>query len=119
MDEPRFLRPGDDTRPDAGLLCRRLEELSAVFRFAHCAGCDGDDPIDAVRFGQAAEFRQYLERSVHSLGGKRTAVQTARAEADHLLLAVDDFERQIRAHAHHDHVQRVGPDVDGGNAHEL
>ena len=32
-------------------------------------------------------------------------------------LAVDDFERQIRPHPHDDHVQRVGADVDGSNAH--
>ena len=42
---------------------------------------------------------------------------TAGAEAHHLLLAIDDLEREIGPHAHHDHVERVGADVDGGDPH--
>ena len=94
-----------------------LQELAAVFGFARRAGRDRDNLVDAVRFGQTPEFRQHLERRVHRLGRERAAVEAAGAQADHLLLAVDDFEREIRAHLDHDHVERVGADVDGGNAH--
>ena len=45
------------------------------------------------------------------------AVQPARAEPDHVLFPVNDFERQVRPDLDHDHVDRVGADVDGGYAH--
>ena len=118
MDEPGFLGPRDDTRADSRLLRDGVKELAAVFGFAHRARRDGDDLVDAVRFGQTPELRQDLERGVHRLGRERAPVETACAQADHLLLAVDDLERQIRPHVHDDHVQRVGPDIDGGYSHD-
>ena len=54
---------------------------------------------------------------MHRLGRERAPVETAGAQAHHLLLAIDDLERQIRPHADDDHVQRVGADVDRGYAH--
>ena len=52
-------------------------------------------------------------------GGRRqaAAVQAAGAEPDHVLFAIDDFEGQVGPDLHHDHVDRVGADVDGGDAH--
>ena len=64
-----------------------------------------------------AELRQHLQRRVHRLGRERAAVESAGAEADHLLLAIDDLEREIGADPHDDHVQRIGADVDGGDSH--
>ena len=78
---------------------------------------DGDDLVDLVRLGQTPELGQHLQRGVHRLGRERPAVEAAGAEADHFLLAVDDLEGQIGPHPHDDHVQRVGADVDGGDAH--
>ena len=94
-----------------------LQELAAVLGLARRAGGDGDDLVDPVRFGQTPEFRQHLERRVHRLRRERPAVEAAGAEPDHLLFAVDDLERQVRADLHHDHVDGVGADVDGGYAH--
>ena len=116
MDEPRFLGAGNHPRADAGLLRDGLQELAAVFRFAHGAGGDGHRLFDAVRFGQAPELRQHLERGVHRFRRELLAVEAAGAQADHLFLPVDHLERQIGAHAHDDHVHRVGPDVDGGQS---
>ena len=70
-----------------------------------------------MRFGQTPEFREHLESRVHSLRRERAAVQTAGAEADHFLLAVDDLEREIGPYLHHYHVDRVGADVDGCYSH--
>ena len=81
-----------------------LEELAAVFRFAHGAGGDGHGLVDAVRFGQTPELRQHLERRLHRFRRERPAVEAAGAEADHLFFAVDDLEGQIGAHLHDDHV---------------
>ena len=119
MDEPSLLGARNDPRADSRLLCDRVEKFAAVLGFANRAGRHGNDAIDAVGFSQAAKFRQDLERGVHDLGRERAPVQPAGAEAHHFLLAIDDFERQIRPHAHDDHVQRVGADVDGGDAHYL
>jgi len=73
-----------------------------------------DRLFDAVRFGQPPEFGQHLERRVHRFGCERPAVEPAGAQPDHFLFPIDDLERQIGPHAHDDHVDRIGSDVDGG-----
>ena len=70
-----------------------------------------------MRVGEAAELRHHLQRGVHGFRRQRAAVETARAKPDHFLFAVDDFKRQIGAHAHDDHVQGIGADVDGSESH--
>ncbi len=50
-------------------------------------------------------------------GRQAAAVEAAGAEPDHVFLAVDDLEGQIGAHLDHDHVDRVGSDVDGSDTH--
>ena len=52
-----------------------------------------------------------------AVGGEAPAVEPAGAEPDHLFLAVDDFEGQVRADLHDDHVDGVRADVDGGQTH--
>ena len=117
MNEARFFGAGDHARADAGLVGDRLEEFAAVLRFARGAGRDGDDFVHAVRIGEPAELRQHLQRGVHRFGRQGAAVEPARAEPDHFLFAVDDFERQVGTHLHDDHVQRIGADIDGGDTH--
>ena len=95
----------------------RLEELAAVFGLARRAGGDRDDLVDAVRFGQPPEFREHLERGVHRLRRERAAVEAAGAQPDHFLFAVDDLEGEVGPDLHHNHVEGVGADVDGGHAH--
>ncbi len=117
VDQTRFLDPRDHARTDAGPIDDRLEKRTAVLGFPRGAGGDGNDLVDPVRLGEAAELREHLQRRVHRLWGQRAAVESAGAQAHHLFLAVDDLEREVRTNAHDDHVQRVGPDVDGGKAH--
>ena len=119
MDEPRFFGPGDDAWTDAGLALDARQELAAVARFARRAGGGGENLVDAVRFGEPLELRERLQRRVHRFGRQCLAVETAGPESDHHLLAIDDLEREIRADPDDDHVDRVGPDVDGGNAHDV
>ena len=118
MNQPRFFGAGDDARTDAGLALDAREELAAVARFARRAGGGGEDLVDAVRFGEPLELRERLQRRVHRLGRQRLAVEAAGAEPDHDFLAIDDLEREVRSHPDDDHVDGVGADVDGGNAHE-
>ena len=66
VDEPRFFRPGDDARLDAGVLLDSREELAAVARFAHGARGGGENLIHAVRLGKAFELGQRLERRASS-----------------------------------------------------
>ena len=53
-----------------------------------------------------------------AVGREAAAVQAAGAQADHFLFPVNDFEGQVGPDLHHDHVDGVGADVDGGDAHE-
>ena len=112
VDEPRFFGAGDDLRLDAGLPLDRGEKFAAVFGFAHGAGRCGEDLFHLMRFGQPSEARKRLQGRGHGLGRQRLAVESAGAEADHFLLAVDDLEGQIGADADHDHVNRICTAVD-------
>ena len=117
MDEPGFLRPRDDARAYSDLLGDGLKELAAVFGLPGRARRDRNDLVDAMRFGQTPELRQHLEGRVHRLGRERLAVQPTGTQTDHFLFAVNDFEGQVRSHLHHDHVDGIRADVDGGEAH--
>jgi hypothetical protein len=117
VDEARFLGAGNHLDADAGLAVDLGDEIAAVLRLARGAGGGGDDLVDLVRVGDAAELRHGLERRGHGGGRQVAAVEAARPEADHVFFAVDDLERQIRADLHHDHVDRVGSDIDGGDSH--
>ena len=119
VDEATLLEPRDDARPDAGALGDRGQELAPVRRFADGAGRGRDDLVRAPRHRKLAEPAQGLERGGHGAGRQGAAVQAARAEADHFLLAIDRLERKVRANLHHDHVDGVGADVDGGQAHTV
>ena len=93
------------------------DEVAAIFRFARGAGGGGDDFINLVRLGEAPEFDQRLQRGGHRRGGEVFSVQAAGAEPDHIFFAVNDFEGQVRTDSHHNHVDGVGSDIDGGNTH--
>ena len=77
----------------------------------------GDDLVDLVRFGDAPELGERLQRGADRRRRQAAAVEAAGAQPDHVLFAVDDLERQVRPHLDHDHVDRVGSDVDGSDAH--
>ena len=94
-----------------------LQELAAVLGFAHGARRDRDNLVHRVRLGQPPELGQHLERGLHRLGRERAAVEAAGAEPDHFLLPIDHLEGEIGPHPDDDHVERVGADVDGGEAH--
>ena len=55
---------------------------------------------------------------MHCLRRERPSVEPASAETHHLLLPVDDLEGEVGAHCDHNHVERVGADVDGRDAHK-
>ena len=95
----------------------RGEEVAAVLGLAGGAGGGRDDLVDLVRVGEPAELGERLQAAGHRRRGQGPAVEAAGAQPDHLLLAVDDLERQIGADLRHDHVHGVGADVDRGEAH--
>ena len=55
--------------------------------------------------------------AVVAVGGQAPAVEAAGPQTDHFLFPVNDFEGQVGPHLHHDHVDRIGADVDRGDAH--
>ncbi len=117
VDMPGFFRPGNHVWTNARLIRDGLEELAAVLGFPRGTCRDGNDFVHRMRFGQTPEFRENLKRSMHRLRRQRLAVKTARAQPDHLFLAIDDLERQVGPDLHDDHVDGVGADVDGRNPH--
>src|SRR5262245_35987532 len=119
MNQPRLLGAGDHAWSNTGLPLDPRQELAAVARFPRRARRGGKNLVNAMRFGESLELRQRLQRRVHRLGGQRLAVEAASAEPHHHLLAIDDFERQVRTNPDDDHVDGVGADVDGGNAHDV
>ena len=119
VDEARFLRSGDDARTDAGVPLDFSEEFAAVFGLARGARGRRDDLVHAVRLGQPLELREGPQGGRHCLRCQGPPVESARSEAHHRLLAVDDLEGQIGPHLDHDHVDRIRSDVDGRDTHQL
>ena len=117
VDESGLLGTGDHFRTHPGAMLDRVEKFTPVFRLAHGAGRRGHDFIDPMSVSQPAESRQREQGVLHRRFGQRPAVESTGAEAHHLLFPIDDLERHVRAHLHHDHVDGVGADVDSGDAH--
>ena len=117
MDEPRFLGTGDDARTDAGLPLDAGEELAAVAasRVALVAAARiSSTPCDsASRLNFESACSAAVIASVVSALPSRPPAPSRTID----LLPVDDFERQVRSHPDDDHVNRVGADVDGRDAH--
>jgi hypothetical protein len=95
-----------------------MKKLAAIFGFAYRARGNRHDLVHTVGLGQAFELREHLERGMRSFGRERAAVKASGAQPDHFLFAVDDFKGKVRPDPHHDHVQGIGPDVDGSQAHD-
>ena len=117
VDQAGLLGARDHLDPHPSALPDRGQKLAAVVGLAHRAGGRGNDLVDIVRLGEPLEFRERLQRGRHGSLGERAPSETARTETHHLLLAVDDLEGEVGTHLHDDHVDRVGADVDGGDAH--
>ena len=117
MDEARLLGARDDPHPDAQVALHARDEIAAVGGLPHRAGRARHDLVHLVRFGQPPELRERLAGRLHGLVAQVAAVETARAKPDHVLLAVDDLKREVGPDVHDDHVDRVGPDVDGRDPH--
>ena len=112
MNEAGFLGSGDDLRLDASFALDSSQKFAAVFSLPHGARRRREYFFHLMRLGQPAKAPERLKSRRHCLGGERLAVESARAEADHLLFAVDYFEGQIGPDAHHDHVNRICTAVD-------
>jgi len=117
MNQPRFLDTGDHANPNARLTLDCRDEIAAVVGFARGGGGSRQDFVDLVRRGQPAEFGQRLEPGGHGCRCQAATVEAAGPQANHFLFPVNDFEREIGPHLDHDHVDRVGADVDGGYSH--
>ena len=117
MDEPRLFGARDDADLDAGPARDLGNEIAAVVGLADGRGRGRHDFVHFVGVGQPAELGQRLEGRRHGRRGQAPAVQAAGPQTDHFLFPVNDFEGQVGPHPHHDHVDRIGADVDGGDAH--
>ncbi len=117
VNEPGLLDARDDARPDPGALGDGRQELAAIAGFAHAAGGRRQDLVHLPRLGELLEAAQRLDGRFHRRGRQHAPAKAAGAEPDHLFLPVHDLEGQVRLYLGHDHVDRIGADVDGGKAH--
>lgn len=104
MDQPRLLRAGDHPHSDPRLPCDLADEVAAVFRFARRARGDRQHLVHSARFREPLELDERLQRRRHRRVREALAVEAARAQPDHFLLAVDHLERQVGTHLDDDHV---------------
>ena len=113
VDEAGLLPAGDDLDLDPGLAPGPVEEAVVVLRLADGGG--GHAPqLGAVGVGQATEATQHLDAPLHRRGREVLHVAGPLAQADLLLLPGDDLEAIVVDGPGHHQVERVGPDVDGG-----
>ncbi len=119
VNQPCFFHAGNDADADADVPQHRGDELGAVGCFADGARRRGDDLVHGVRLGETPELRERLHRDRDARLRQPASFETASAEPNHVLLAVDHLEGQIRADPTDDHVNRIGADVDGRDAHAL
>ena len=98
----------------AGLVPGPVDEHVAVLRLAHRRGGHrGDRRV--VHLGHLAEAIEGGDGTIDGVGAELPHVARARAEADHLLLAIEDLEAGpavAGGHASDHTVHGVGPDVD-------
>jgi hypothetical protein len=117
MNEPRLLGSRNDTRSDAGFVFAARQEFAAVAGLARGAGRGRENLINLVRVRDSLELRQRLQGSAHRFRRESSAVETTCPQPDHRFFAVDHLERQVRAHANDNHVNRVRADIDGCYPH--
>jgi hypothetical protein len=70
----------------------RLKKVATILGLAYSAGRGRHDFIDPVGVGEPAEPRQGQQAILHGRVGERPTVESPRAQAHHLLLAIDDLE---------------------------
>ena len=112
-DEAGLLVARDDLHVDARLHQGTGQELTRVARLAHGGGGHGEHRgVQAV-----GELTAPGERGDSTVDGVLLEVlhlALAGTQAHHLLEAGDDLESVVAGGSRHDHVDRVGADVDGG-----
>ena len=114
-DEPALLRFVDDLERNAGAATDAIEEHLGVARFAHRAGGDGADVLDAVLVDELAEAEHGGERRVHRLGANHAGGERVAAEQDAAAGFVDDPERLLGSDLGDDQSNRAGPHVEHGH----
>ena len=116
-DEPRLLEPRDDPHGDPGLTAQPAHQRRPVPRLAHRARRHGPQAVDPPRAREPSEVLHGTHRRIHRLGREPASGEGAPSEAHHLLHPLHHPHVPFRPHLGDHHVDRVGPDVDGGQAH--
>ena len=113
MNEAGLLDPGDDLDVHAGLLPGPPEEHAAVLRLPDGAGRHRRDR-GAMDVRDLPEARQGGDPPVDRILIEVLHVTAPRAEPHHLLLPLEDLQAPEAPHAGDHEMDRVRPDVDGG-----
>ena len=119
MNEVGLFGPGNHLRADSKIPMGGSQKIRAVLGLTDGARRGGDDLIDLMGPRKLGELRQGAARSAERAVGQGTTVEAAGAQPHHVLLAIDDLEREIGTHLGHDHVNGIGPDIDCREAHRF
>ncbi len=117
VDQPGLFRAGNQLDPDARFAGDIRDEVAAVVCLTGGACRRREDLVDLVRLGQALEPAERVQRRRPRRGGQAAPIEAAGSEPHHVFLAIHDLEREVRTDLDHDHVDGVGADVYGGDAH--
>jgi hypothetical protein len=117
VDEASLLLARDDARCDAGLALRPGEELAPVASLANGGGRGAQDAVHRVATRQLHVTPQGIHGAAHRDPAQSAVVERAATHLHHLALAVEHGEAVPTGRFRDHHVDGVGADVDGGDAH--
>ena len=106
----------DDAQRDAELVAHPLDELLAVGGLAHRGGGDGGDAADATALADHAHAGEPGHGALHGGGVEVPGGGDALGEARLVLHLVDDGEAGAGIVLGDEEADRVGADVEGGEA---
>ena len=116
-DQARLLQPADHLDAHAGFRLDAVDHLAAVLGAPDRAGGLGQHLGGAGGLGEQAEAANGGDGLVGRGRRDRPVAAHDVAEAQHLLLLHERVDVPVGVHVGHEEVERVRPEVDGGDAH--
>ena len=94
-----------------------MQELTAIGRLAHGRGGGADDLVGLLAARELDKAAQGQGSALHGVAAQAAVVERAAPHLHHIALTVDHLEALVAAGDGDDHVDGVGADVDGSDAH--
>jgi hypothetical protein len=119
MNEPAFLKPGNDLDIPAGFVVHPRQEGSRVARIAHRRGGHRADAIGPMHLHRFVKPLERAQSGRHRFRRDDAVFENAAAQARHLAILMHDAQTMLH-HAADLQPAGVRSDVDGGKSlHDL